>query len=104
MNHAAHISSNLLAYGLAIKSDQVIEHGHQIRLVCGAVINVYDKGTVLIQGKLHPFLKTENLTLLKQALPPDTKWSASMATPTVTKALVLDPNGFYVERQFITMK
>lgn len=104
MNYAMHIKSNLLTYGLAIKSDQVIEHGHQIRLDCGAIINVYDKGAVLVQGKLHPFRKTENLALLKQALPPETKWPASMDTPMVTKALVLDSNGFYVERQFIRLK
>lgn len=77
MNQATHIQSTLLAFGLPIASDSQIEHGHQIRLECGANVNVYDKGTVLVQGKLHPFRKTENLALLKQALPPEAKWPAT---------------------------
>ena len=77
MNQANHIKSNLLAAGLQITSDSQIEHGHQIRLECGAIINVFDKGAVLVQGKLHPFRKTENWALLKQALPPEAKWPAT---------------------------
>jgi len=101
MNQATHINSNLLASGLPITSHSQIEHGHQIRLACGAIINVFDTGTVLVQGKLHPFRKTENLALLKRALPPEAKWPASMLANTMTKTLVIGLDGCYVERQII---
>lgn len=101
MNQANHIKSDLLAVGLSIASDSQIEHGHQIRLACGAIINVFATGTVLVQGKLHPFRKTENLALLKRALPPEAKWPASMVVNTVTKTLVVGLDGCYVERQII---
>jgi hypothetical protein len=104
MNQFNHIKSNLLAFGLPITSVNEIPYGHQIRIECGAIINVFDKGTVLVQGKLHPFRKTENLTLLKRALPPETKWPATMVENSVTKALILSIDGYYVERQMIGLK
>ena len=50
------------------------EYGQQLRLGCGAVVNVYDKGTVLVQGKLIPECREESLVKLKAALPPETRW------------------------------
>ena len=51
-----------------------IDYGHQIRLRCGAVINVYDNGTVLAQGKLQSQCREESLNSLKHILPSDTRW------------------------------
>jgi hypothetical protein len=52
----------------------LISYGQQICLGCGAIINVFDKGTVLVQGKLNPQCKEESLRMLKQVLPSDTRW------------------------------
>lgn len=51
-----------------------IDYGQQIRLRCGAIINVYDNGTVLAQGKLQSQCREESLSSLKHILPSDTRW------------------------------
>ena len=54
-----------------------IEHGTQYRACCGLVINKYDTGNVLLQGKLRPEfdgVKEEIYAALKKALPPQTRW------------------------------
>ena len=58
----------------AILDWRKIPYGHQIRLGCGAAINVYSSGTVLIQGKLIESVRDESLALLKKILPTTTKW------------------------------
>ena len=68
------METQLLELGFYIDAIREIDYGQQIRLGCGAVINVYDKGTVLVQGRLHPDYKEESLKLLRQLLPPDTRW------------------------------
>lgn len=74
MDQLLQIEARLLELGLFVESVSKIGYGEQIRLGCGAVVNVYDKGTVVVQGKLHPNGKEESLRLLKQALPSDTRW------------------------------
>lgn len=74
MAQALQIENRLLELGLYVESVLNIGYGQQIRLGCGAIINVYDKGTVLVQGKLHPHGKEESLRLLRQALPVDARW------------------------------
>lgn len=71
---AQQIMNKLVELDFYIRSTGKIAYGQQIRLGCGAVINVFDKGTVLVQGKLHPQCREESLELLKQVLPPDTRW------------------------------
>ena len=73
MVRAIQIEAKLLELDFYIDSVSKIDYGQQLRLGCGAVVNVYDKGTVLVQGKLHPQVREESLTLLKQMLPPDTR-------------------------------
>lgn len=74
MDQATQIEARLLEQGFYVVSVRPISYGQQIRLGCGAIINVYDKGTVLVQGKLHPHGKEESLRLLRQALPVDARW------------------------------
>ncbi len=60
---------------LAVISVKDIDYGRQMRLRCGVVINIYDTGTVLVQGKLLPTLRNEVITMLKKLLPPTTRWN-----------------------------
>lgn len=71
---AEQIETSLTESDFFIDSIKKIEYGQQLRLGCGAVISVYDRGTVLVQGKLHPQCREESLAKLRQALPPDTRW------------------------------
>jgi len=72
--NADQIESKLLESDFYIDSVKKIDYGQQLRLGCGAIVNVYDKGTVLVQGKLIPQCREESLAKLRQALPPDTRW------------------------------
>ena len=48
---AHHIRDTLRQHGFRITAFKAIDYGHQIRLLEGAVINVYDRSKVLVQGK-----------------------------------------------------
>ena len=45
------IQDGLRAHGFTIIDTKEIQHGTQIRLIEGAVINVYKSSKVLVQGK-----------------------------------------------------
>ena len=54
-----------------------IEYGTQYRLHCGLVLNKYNTGTILLQGKLLPqfqYMKAELYSALKKLLPAKTRW------------------------------
>lgn len=54
-----------------------IEYGTQYRLRCGLILNKYDTGTILLQGKLLPkfqCMKEELYSALKKILPAQTRW------------------------------
>ena len=68
------IENILIEHGFLINSVKRIGFGQQIRLACGIVISVYDKGTVLVQGRLNTAAKPTLLETLNQLLPPDTRW------------------------------
>ena len=72
--NAQEIEARLRQLDFHIASNSKIEHGWQIRLGCGAIVNVYNSGTVLVQGKLIPECREESLLTLKLALPPITRW------------------------------
>ncbi len=73
--HAPHTDVSILGRTLAIDSIRYIKFGRQIRLACGLVINIYDTGTVLVQGKLQPQSSAAVLYLLKEILPQNTRWN-----------------------------
>ena len=68
------LETTLAENGFFIKSVERIAYGRQIRLTCGIVINAYDKGTVLVQGKVDQVARMKALDLLQRLLPADTRW------------------------------
>ena len=70
----ATIELRLRALDFDIICINTIAYGQQLRLRCGAVISVYDNGTVLAQGKLHRQCREELLSSLKHILPSNTRW------------------------------
>ena len=74
MTQATQIVSKLQQLDFFIRSVKPISYGVQIRLGCGAYVNVYDKGTVMVQGSLIESCRDESMEFLKQALPANTKW------------------------------
>lgn len=72
--NAKQIESKLQDLDFFVREVRDINGGKQIRLGCGAILNVYNKGTVLVQGKLIPAVREESLSLLKMVLPPQTRW------------------------------
>ena len=77
--NAQEIEARLRQLDFHIASVSEIEHGWQIRLGCGAVINVYDNGAVLVTGKWHPECQEDSQTMLKRALPRQTRWCMKSA-------------------------
>lgn len=74
MTLAIQIQAKLQELDFFIRSVKPIDYGVQIRLGCGAYVNVYDKGTVMVQGRLIESCRDESLEFLKRALPANTKW------------------------------
>jgi hypothetical protein len=87
MNHAIQLANRLHRVGLFVDTCTEIDYGYQIRLECGAIINVYSTGKVVVQGKLDPRGKTERVSLLHEILPANTKFPPSMAARNL-----FDPN------------
>lgn len=68
------IRSSLLGVGFSITQVAPLPYGEQLHLGCGAVINVYNTGRVVVQGKVHPDVRPRVLSALKGLLPSDTRW------------------------------
>ena len=77
MTQANQIVSTLQQLDFHIHSIKPISYGVQICLGCGAYVNVYDKGTVMVQGSLIESCRDESMEFLKRALPANTKWHVS---------------------------
>lgn len=78
--YIATLASKLCALDINIIRIKKIDYGQQICLACGAVVNIYDKGTVLVQGKMHENDGEGTIMLLKRILPPDTRWCVKQQT------------------------
>lgn len=63
------IISNLQEHGFCIASAESIAHATQLRLTCGAIVNVFTSGKVVLQGALAQHEKLSILTQLEKALP-----------------------------------
>ena len=64
-----HIRDTLGQHGFRITEFKTIDYGHQIRLLEGAIINVYNRPKVLVQGRAI-FETPEHLrTRLEYVLP-----------------------------------
>lgn len=93
------IESRLRNSGLKVISTHEIDYGHQIRLECGAIINVYTTGKVLVQGKLDPRCKVEFVARLLKALPSHTKFPPSMVLEDATNTSVRGPDRYFVDSE-----
>jgi hypothetical protein len=75
--NSSELINQLREANFMIKEVQQMEHSILIRLGCGAVINEYKTGTVMIQGKFIKSVEEESLAMLREILPPDTRWQIS---------------------------
>ena len=99
MTFVSEIENRLHKYGLTVISDCEMDYCHQFRLECGAIINAYFNGKVVVQGKLDPRGKGEHVTRLLKALPSHTKFPPSMVPEAATKSLVRGPDGYFVDSE-----
>jgi len=67
----------IAAADFAILEVRPLSHGQQIRLGCGAAINIYSNGTVQVQGRFIESVRDESWGILKKILPTTTKWHVS---------------------------
>ena len=74
MNYAMKIELKLLTTGFYIERADDIKDGESFYLGVGAVITVYDNGTVMVQGSIKPKYKEWSTRTLKRILPPATLW------------------------------
>ena len=66
---ALNIISKLLEHGFRIASAEPIAYAMQIRLTCGAIVNIFTSGKVVVQGKATQQDKLTILMQLEKALP-----------------------------------
>ena len=74
MKYAMQIELKLFNLGFHIERADDIEGGERFYLGVGAIISIYDNGTVMVQGKLKPKYKAWATRMLKQVLPKETRW------------------------------
>lgn len=74
MKYAMQIQLKLLNTGFHIDRAEDIANGERFYLGVGAVISIYDNGTVMVQGKLKPKYKDSSIRTLKRILPETTRW------------------------------
>ena len=91
------LAGRLEKSGLDITSVFAIENADQIRLECGAIINLFYTGTVVVQGKLSLRDTRWVVHLLQKLLPPETRFPPSMVPKIKAKPLIRDFDGNYVE-------
>lgn len=74
MKQAMRIQLRLLESGFFIHRAEDIKGGERFYLGIGAVITVYDNGTVMVQGTIKPKFKESSTKTLKRILPKTTMW------------------------------
>jgi hypothetical protein len=74
MKYAMRIELKLLNNNFHIERADDIPNGERFYLGVGAVISIYDNGTVMVQGKLKPKYKAWAIRTLKRILPATTIW------------------------------
>lgn len=90
------IENSLQKSGLKVNTAYQLDYCHQFRLACGAIINAYPNGKVVVQGKLDPRGKAEHVARLQNALPSHTKFPLSMVPEDSTTSLVREPDHYFV--------
>jgi hypothetical protein len=74
MKQAMQIQLRILECGFFIHRAEDIKGGERFHLGIGAVITVYDNGTVMVQGHIKPKYKLSSTKTLKRILPKTTLW------------------------------
>lgn len=74
MKYATQIEFKLLQQGFHIEGAEDIPGGERFHLEVGAVISIYDNGTVLVQGKIKPKCRVWSYRTLRRILPNATVW------------------------------
>jgi hypothetical protein len=74
MKYAMTIQLKLLNARFYIERADDIKGGERFYLGIGAVITIYDNGTVMVQGTIKPRYKEWSARTLKRILPPATLW------------------------------
>jgi hypothetical protein len=74
MKYAMQIELKLLNRGFRIERADDITGGERFYLGVGAVISIYDNGTVMVQGKFKPKYKAWAMRNLSYILPKQTAW------------------------------
>ncbi len=99
MTFVYEVENRLKKFGLKVNSAHQMDYCHQFRLACGAIINAYPNGKVVVQGKLDPRGKAEHVARLQNALPSHTKFPLSMVSEDSTHSLVREPEGYFVDSE-----
>jgi len=74
MKLAMWLEQKFLECGFEVEQND-IQGGESLRLDTGLVINVYENGTVMVQGRLKPQYRGWTLKVLRQILPKHTRWN-----------------------------
>ena len=74
MKYSMQIELKLLNRGFRIERADDITGGERFYLGVGAVISIYDNGTVMVQGKIKPKYKAWAMRNLNYILPKQTAW------------------------------
>ena len=74
MKLAMWLEVKFLECGFEVEQND-IPGGESFRLGTGAIVNIYDNGTVMVQGRLKPQYRGWTLKILRRLLPKDTRWN-----------------------------
>ena len=99
MTFASEIENRLHRFGLKVIAKHELDYCYQFRLVCGAIINAYGTGKVVVQGKLDPRGKVEFVARLLKALPSNTKFPPSMVPENATNSSVRGADRHFVDSE-----
>ena len=79
MGTAQYIERRFRANKVYITNKQRMGHYTRFDLWCGLIVNVYDTGSVVVQGRIRAFPYYDPLPGIRKSLPFDTAWQFSRA-------------------------
>ena len=79
MSTAQYIERRFRANKVYITNKQRMGHYTRFDLWCGLIVNVYDTGSVVVQGRIRAFPYYDPLPGIRKSLPFDTAWQFSRA-------------------------
>ena len=79
MSTAQYIERRFRANKVYITEKTRMNHYTRFDLWCGLIVNVYDTGRVVVQGRIRAFDYYDPLPPIRKILPFDTAWQFSRA-------------------------